>query len=245
MELLLFISVLLCSTLSGALAIGGGQILLFILSLLFPIPEAMLLHGATQLTGNISRSAFFYKHLNWQSIKIYLLGSIIGAIIFWKISFIPEKFVIYIFLGSLPLISLFKRIGTYFKITKPKNAAIAGLSISFSQLMFGVSGSLIDVFYTHSGFNRYQIIANKSFTQIIGHIFKILFYGSLLLKENLGKIEMHWFPLMILTALAGTYLGKKIVPFIKEVHFTRITKGLIAGFSIVLLFKGVRLYAQF
>jgi uncharacterized membrane protein YfcA len=244
MELVLFISVLFCSILSGALAIGGGQILLFLLSLIFPIPEAMLLHGATQLTGNVSRSAFFYKYLNWKSIKIYFFGSIIGGLLFWKISFVPEKHIIYIFLGSLPIISLFKRVGTYFKITKTKNAAIAGIGVSFSQLMFGVSGSLVDVFYTHSGFNRYQIIANKSFTQIIGHIFKILFYGSLLAKDNFSQLEPHWFPLMMLTALLGTYLGKKLVPIIKEVHFIIITRGLIASFSLVLLFKGVRLYAQ-
>lgn len=238
MELLLFLAAFLTSLLSGTLAVGGGSALMFFLTLLLPVPETMLLHGSTQLTSNTTRTILFRKHIEWKNIFIYSIGSAIALSIFFYFSYVPEKYMIYLFLGFLPLLSLFKKIGKPLSFERYRNSAIAGGIVSFAQMSFGVSGSIIDMFFTQSSYDKYKTIANKSITQIAGHLFKIVFYFSIVFSDASTKLQLHWFPICIFGAWLGTFTGKKLVAYLKEEDFQKYTRLIITGLSCMMIYKG-------
>lgn len=240
MEILLLLSTFFTSLLSGTLAVGGGQVLLFILTLVLPVPETMLLHGATQLSSNTTRTLLFRKHLQWRVIGIYALGSLLAIYFYLQMNFIPEKYMIYLFLGFLPLLSLVKSLGKKLSIAKYRNSAFAGSLITFSQVSFGVSGSLIDMFFAESGYNKYKVVANKSITQVGGHIFKIFIYSSVVLAQSRAELQMHWFPICIFGAWLGTFIGKKVLKKLNEENFQKFTKIIICCLSVLLIFKGIQ-----
>ena len=80
MELIiLIIAAFITSSISAVLGMGGGIILLGIMAII--IPEGFMviaLHGIIQLVSNVTRTYVFRKHLKYQIIKEFLLGSFIG-----------------------------------------------------------------------------------------------------------------------------------------------------------------------
>ena len=58
---LLAVSALVTSFISGILGMAGGMILMGILLAMMPLPQAMMLHGLTQLSANGWR-AWLWRH---------------------------------------------------------------------------------------------------------------------------------------------------------------------------------------
>ena len=67
---------------------------------------------------------------------------------------------------------------------RSKNSAIgAGLMMTSLQLLAGVSGPALDVFIKTQSF-LFEIVANKALSQMISHLFKCIFYISLISINN-------------------------------------------------------------
>ena len=63
------------SFLSGIFGMAGGMILVGVLIVVLPLPEAMMLHGVTQMASNGWRGLLWIKHVRWGAIGAYLAGS--------------------------------------------------------------------------------------------------------------------------------------------------------------------------
>ncbi len=68
--------------LSGIFGMAGGLVLIGILLVLMPVPEAMMLHGVTQLASNGWRGILWIRHVRWSAIAAYLGGCAL-ALIAW------------------------------------------------------------------------------------------------------------------------------------------------------------------
>src|SRR6266581_2872305 len=53
------------SFLSGIFGMAGGMILVGILLAIMPVPEAMMLHGVTQMASNGWRGLLWWRHVRW------------------------------------------------------------------------------------------------------------------------------------------------------------------------------------
>ena len=53
------------SLLSGVFGMAGGLVLIGVLLVLLPLPEAMALHAVTQVASNGWRAARWLRHVRW------------------------------------------------------------------------------------------------------------------------------------------------------------------------------------
>ncbi|MBI3707351.1 MAG: sulfite exporter TauE/SafE family protein, partial [Proteobacteria bacterium] len=55
------------SFLSGIFGMAGGMILIGVLLALLPLPEAMVLHGVTQMASNGWRAVLWVRYVRWNA----------------------------------------------------------------------------------------------------------------------------------------------------------------------------------
>ena len=75
----LIVGACITSAVSAAFGIGGGVLLLAILSTLLPATVVIPLHGLVQLGSNANRSLFMARHINWQALYWFVPGVVFGA----------------------------------------------------------------------------------------------------------------------------------------------------------------------
>ena len=92
-------SVFATSLLSGILGMAGGMILMAVLVTVLSVASAMMLHGAVQATANGSRAWFLRKHIRWEILPAYLVGSALALGVFTVLVIVP------LVLPSRPLVA--------------------------------------------------------------------------------------------------------------------------------------------
>src|ERR1043165_1984043 len=99
--------------LSGIFGMAGGLVLIGVLLVILPVPEAMMLHGVTQMASNGWRGLLWIKHLRWSAIGAYLAGCA-AALLAWSLwRYVPSKGVALLLLGGAPF--LVRLVPTRFK----------------------------------------------------------------------------------------------------------------------------------
>ena len=58
--------------LSGIFGMAGGLILIGILLVMLPVPDAMMLHGVTQFASNGWRALLWWRHVRWRAVAAYM-----------------------------------------------------------------------------------------------------------------------------------------------------------------------------
>ena len=237
----ILLSVLFTSALSGVLGMAGGMILMAILVGLLSVSGAMMVHGAVQATSNGSRAWFLRRHIKWQLLPPYLIGSAVAVALFTWLTLVPDPAVILILIGALPwLARLTRRVEHWARaidITRKPAAIACGFIVTAAQLLAGASGPLLDVFYLNTSLDRYAVIANKALTQTIGHGLKLVYYGALI---GVAESIPAWFYLVAMaTAVLGTRIGTRALDHINEDFFRRVSSGVILTLASVCLASGL------
>ena len=95
------------------------------------------------------------------------------------------------------------------------------------------------MFYLNSGLGRQSVVANKALTQTIGHTLRIVYYGVLIHVQS----ELSWwiFPLVIVSAIAGTRTGVRILARWHDVGFQDISRKIILTIATVCIIRGIYL----
>lgn len=241
MELWILLGALVTSTISGALAMAGGVILIGVYTVLLPVQSAMVLHGITQVSSNFWRVCLYRKHIVWSILGPYLVGAFAAFGLLMAMNFLPSKAQIFLFIGLFSLGSFMVPSHPLLSIEKMPIAVACGFIVTGLQIVAGVAGPALDLFYVQSPtLNRFQIIATKSLTQVIGHLLKIIYYAQLMMA---CQACLDFTPLLymglILSTFIGTGLGKKIVETLSDHQFRFICKSMIALIAVVYLLRGL------
>ena len=69
------------SFLSGIFGMAGGMILVGILLVMMPVPEAMMLHGVTQLASNGWRGLLWWRYVRPGAAVTYIIGCLVAPMI--------------------------------------------------------------------------------------------------------------------------------------------------------------------
>jgi len=235
---LLVLAVLATSILSGVMGMGGGMILMGVLGMALQVPQAMVLHGVTQLMANGSRAFFLRKGIAWRVLGTYCLGATVSFLILRGIHFVPGKDTMFILLGILPFTAGLIPSRLFVDPEQKGSSFICGALVSGCNLIAGVSGPLLDVFFLRSEMSRQEVVATKAATQTIAHSMKLAYYVPVLLEG--GELVPIWtYPTVILVAFAGTWVGKHLLERITEEQFRRWTYTLVRIIGAVYLARGV------
>src|SRR5690242_2456878 len=145
---------------SGIFGMAGGMILLGILLMMLPVPAAMVLHGVTQMASNAYRAWLWRSHIRWRVVLRYGAGAMALAVLALLAGqYAPSRAASLILLGLTPFIGLVmpKRIAP--DVARGSHGIGCGLVCTLLQLLTGVSGPILDVFFARSEFDRKIMIA--------------------------------------------------------------------------------------
>ena len=242
--ILLLIVVLLTATVSGVFGMAGGLMLMGALTLAMPVSAAMVSHGAVQFVSNGWRAVLHRKHINWRIILMYGVGSAIAAGALALIVYEPTKAWVYLMLGLVSGLAWIPKGVFHLDAAKTLHAITCGLTVTGLNVIAGVSGPLLDVFFVRTTLTRHQIVATKAATQAFSHTVKMVFYGvPLISAATIGLPPLWFFIVAAPLAMVGAWLGGKVLDRMTDVNFLKWTRWIVTGLGLVYLVQAAQLFA--
>ncbi len=234
---ILAVSVLATSFLSGVFGMAGGFILLGICLAMLDVAPAMVLHGAAQFAANGWRAVLWRQNIVWPILWRYVAATILVYIAMRWLAFLPDKAVIYILLGLMPFATdLFPKRWTL-DIQRPGAPWVCGAIVAVLQVLAGVAGNIVDVYFQNSRLDRRQIVATKSATQAFGHMMRVIYFGSF--AEAFATPIPWWvFAGAIVLAMTGTTLAGGMLNRMSEADFRRYSRLLIQSVGLMFVARG-------
>ena len=225
------------SFLSGLFGMAGGMILMGVLLAFLPVPIAMVLHAITQMASNGWRAVLWYKYIDARIFFRYGLGAALALAIWWLIQFVPPKPVALIALGLTPLMARLIPRHHAPNVARPWHGFVCGLVCCSLQMMAGVSGPILDVFFVNAGLDRRHIVATKAASQTLGHFSKLIYFGALV--EKTGNIDPWVAAMAVAMAIVGTTASRRALEAMSDVQWRTWTWRIITAAATVYLVQGV------
>ena len=220
------ISVVITSFISGILGMAGGMILMGILLALLPVPAAMMLHGVAQMAANGWRAWLWRGDVNWRVFRGFALGAVVVLAVFSLVQLAVSKPIAYLLLGATPFIGSLLPHQLKLNVDQRGQPLLSGIVCSAIQLLAGISGPLLDVFFVHSKMDRKGVVATKAMVQSFGHVLKIFYFGVLLSTAR-GAIAWWLAGSCILLAMFGTTLSRKVLEAMTDANFRTWTRRMV------------------
>lgn len=236
-------SVFITALISGTFGMAGGMIMMVVLLQLLPIASAIFLHAAIQLVSNGWRCWLWRRHIVWRVLPVYGMGMLAGLVIVICLKYVPDKAMVLIMIGAVPLLALAARRIVTLTIYNPAHAFAAAVLLTFVHMTGGVVGSLLDLLYNNTGLTRQQIVATKAFTQGSSHLMRLAYFGALVpLLTGQGQwpegIGLPVFALFLAVSIAGTSSAAFILHRMNDEIFKKISRYIIATISVYCLCRG-------
>lgn len=226
------------SFLSGIFGMAGGMVLMGLLLAIMPLSAAMVLHGVTQMTSNGWRAWLWREHVSWRIVATFAAGSLIAALGFAAVAALPSKGVALLVLGLTPFLALALPPSWRLNVVKPTHAVASGMVCMTLQLVAGVSGPILDVFFNQSGLDRKGIVSTKAAVQTLGHALKLVYFGAALAIGG-GALPPWIFVAAIGLAIVGTQTSRRVLDRLSDTQFRRWSRYLIMALSVVYIGQGV------
>ena len=205
------------SFLSGIFGMAGGMILVGILLAIMPVPDAMMLHGATQMASNGWRGLLWWRHVRWSSAGAYILGCVI-ALLLWSLTrYVPSKPVALLLLGLTPFMVRLAPRDYRPNPESLKQGALYGTACMMLILLTGVAGPLVDTFFLGGKLDRREIVATKAVCQIFGHAAKLLYFGTII--DQAAALDPIVAALAVFFSMVGTTLATKVLEAMSDQQF--------------------------
>ena len=219
------------SLVAGVVGLGGGLMLIAILPSFLPIQALIPIHGFTQMFSNVSRAYFGYKHIQFEVVPKFLIGSIIGVSIIALILDMISIEYIPLFIGSYILLSLWsKRFNE--KIKKYENYYIIGFLQSGLSVIVGATGPLTTTLLLKEYGDKDKVVATAALLMSITHSMKVLvfvYFGF----QFLQYIDI--ITVMVVGVIIGSYLGTKIRDKVDGKKLVFVLKILLSILAVKLI----------
>ena len=214
-----------------------------ILLAMLPLPQAMMLHGITQLSANGWRAWLWRHEVDWRVFRGYVYGSMASLMLFIVVQLVVTKPVALVILGFTPFVALALPEKWHLNVERRFHSAACGIICTVLSLTAGVSGPILDVFFVRSKMSRHKVVATKAMTQSFSHLQKILYFGAITVGEG---AHIHWgvAAMMILLAMAGTSLSRSVLEKMDDKSFRQWTRWTVMSVGVVYLVSGVVLVVK-
>lgn len=237
-----FGAVIVTSVISGIFGMAGGLILMLILAQFLAVPAAMVLHGITQFFSNGWRAWLWRGWIDWRIVGLYVLGAAPAIALPFLIAYVPDKATMLILLGAVPYAALALPEAAKLDASHTGHAVLCGFLVAGTQLLAGVAGPLLDVFFVRSvTMDRRAVVATKATTQAVSHTLKIGYYG-LLISES-SAVSWDIYAAAIAAALIGTTLAGPILEKLSNTQFRKWTRIIVLVVGTISIVEGLALLA--
>lgn len=188
------------------------------------------------LSSNLSKIFLFKKGLNKQLIWNIGLPSVIFVIVGGILSKYINSFLLEIILGLFLIgFSLLFLIKTELEFApNRKNAIFGGVFSGFSAGLLGTGGAIRGLTMAAFNLEKSVFVATSAFIDFLIDFSRTFVY------YNNGYIHAHdlkYVPFLLIIGLIGTYLGKKILNFIPQSKFRKLSLGFILLIGLVTVVK--------
>lgn len=231
------LTMLVTSFLSGVFGMAGGMILMGVLLALLPLPEAMMLHGLTQLTSNGWRAALWIKHVRWRSFAFFIAGGVV-ALWLWSLTrYVPSKPAALLLLGGMPFALRLMPKGLKPNPASALQCVLYGMGCIMMNLLTGIAGPLLNQFYLGGkNFDRKEIVATSAACQVFGHAAKLAYFGGVI--DQTASIDPRIGALAIVITIAGSTLAARVLEKMSDVQFRTWTHRIITGVAGYFVVQG-------
>ncbi|MCF6327086.1 MAG: sulfite exporter TauE/SafE family protein [Devosiaceae bacterium] len=220
------------SAITASFGLGGGSLLIAVMSLLLPAIIVVPVHGAVQLGSNGGRAILRRSYIQWQFVGWFVLGSALGALLGVRVAtIIPDNW----FKGAIALFLLYSVWAPKPKISDRGaiSTTIAGIFTSAVGMIVGISGPLVMTFLRHLS-DRRQIVGTHAFLMTSQNLFKFFAFALF------GFAFWNYLPLilaMVASGFLGTYAGGLFLDKIPETLFR-------LGFRVLLTIIAIDLFRR-
>lgn len=228
--LILIILSFFTSATTAALGIGGGSMLIAVMSLMMPAATVVPVHGAVQLGSNGGRAILRRAHIQWDFVGWFIAGSAFGALAGGRIATLLPDSVFKVIIGVFILFTVWA--------PKPRidgrgraSTTIAGFFTSAIGAVTGISGPLVITFLRNLA-DRREIVGTHAFLMTFQNAFRILSFVLF------GFAFHAWWPLilaMIASGFLGTNAGGLLLDRLPEAAFRIVFRVLLTLVALDLL----------
>lgn len=229
---------LVTSFISGILGMAGGMVFMGLLLALLSVPEAMVLHGITQLASNAWRAILWRHEIDWRVLRGIAAGSVIALSFFVLVQAVASKAEALIMLGVTPFLALALPPKLVLDVRRRGHPLLCGLVCTTLQLTAGVSGPILDVFFVRSQMDRRTVVATKAVTQSMGHLIKIAYFGFLVGSAQRGSVETELAVTMVACAVIGTTLSRRVLERLTDASFRQWTRIAVVTMGLIYIAWG-------
>jgi uncharacterized protein len=231
---LLGATIVFTSFLSGVFGMAGGMILLGVLLNYFDVATAMILFSIIQLFANGWRALQWRSYVLWPIFGWYVLGAVISFAGMWTIAFVPDKAMVFLMLGLMPFAIEALPAAARPNIEWRGVPFLTGVATTVIQILSGIGGMFLDIFFQKSMLDRKTTNATKAVTQSFSHVVRALYFGSL---SGIGDVPLWATGPAILLAIAGTSLAPFVLERMSDHGFRQWTRVIILAIGVIFLFR--------
>jgi len=202
---------------------------------LVPVAAIIPVHGVVQLGSNVGRAAILRSHIAWACLTAFFIGAIPGA---WAgssvVGALPDT-VLRAALGGFILLMTWMRLPRLAAIKLP-GFALTGAITTFLTMIFGATGPFNAVVLSKTFPERLRFQATTAAVMSLQHLVKTAAFALA------GFAFAPWLPMiaaMIVTGLAGTWVGAHILKKTPESRFQLIFKICLTLLALDLIRRGV------
>lgn len=221
------------SSLTAALGVGGGVVLLALLAQLVPPQVLIPLHGAAQFISNVNRVAVQRAHIEWTYIRPFLLGSILGAALLVPLVQWVRPELGQVLLGIFILTSTWR--AQWLRLNRWP-AVVSGAITSGLSLILGATGPLVMSVLPKNTWSRHGLVATHAMAMVLQHGLKVLAFSSLDFDWS------NWWPLLVSIGI-GTWLGNRfgavLLARLDEAQFKHVLDWILTVLALRLMWQGL------
>ncbi|MGH8455861.1 MAG: sulfite exporter TauE/SafE family protein [Stenotrophobium sp.] len=228
----------LTAMLSGIAGVGGGTILIGIFYALgLTTAQAVPVHAAVQLVSNASRTAAYFRAVEWRAAGWFLLGCAPAPFLVAPWVAHANTHAIELVLALLIIVSLLP--GSDRVTAMPLRWAylLGGVLVGSIGMFVGASGLFVGRLFLRPEWRKETMIGTLALCQCLGHFTKILGFASVGLSP-LSEPALLW-PLLIAVIL-GTAAGKWLNQRLSEERFRTLVHAILWIMALKLIWDGAR-----
>jgi uncharacterized membrane protein YfcA len=230
------------SAVSGVFGMAGGLMLMGALALVLPVSSAFVAHGLIQLTAIGWRAILHRRHVQWRIVGLYAIASFVAGLLVSALALTPSKPFLFLALGLVPGILWLPKAWIRLDAAKPLHALASGFLVTALNLLAGVAGPLLDIFFVRTTLTRHQIVSTKAATQVFAHLAKVIVYGAPLIAAHGLAPSFYWtIAASVPLSMLGTVVGGRILDRMTDTHFLTWTRYVVTGIGVVYLIQFAQL----
>lgn len=217
---------------NAAFATGGIYIMLLASISVLPVSSAIPLQSAFAAGSLGARIYYFWKHIDWRIVRVFVLGSFFGVYFGTRAFVALSEETISLLLGIV-LLSLLWMPEIDWRMPIKRTFFVVGIVHSYLGALFGVGG-VLQPFVFRTDLLKLQITGTLAACLLTMDVMKAVGYVSF------GFNYLDYVPHIIGATVAGfvgTWIGRRVTHRVSEQAFRRVFRVLVSLVALRLIYK--------